>query len=245
MTTLSSLTSRSIRSASLALAIAAPLTALAQTAVYIDFSAPTGSLATTWTGGNWNNVTQDIGVMASPVSLIDFNTGLASGISYQITRGFGGNNGTGDLTNPRAEGDPFPFSAWRDSFFQQGVGQFSTIVFSGLQPGQEYTFTFASARGSVSDNRTTEFLVEGLGSGSVSVNSSNNTQSVSLTSVFSDANGFATLTVRAGAGNDNASRFYYINAMSITAIPEPSAFAALAGLGALGVAATRRRRRKG
>ncbi len=42
------------------------------------------------------------------------------------------------------------------------------------------------------------------------------------------------------SGTNNSVRF---DTFTITAIPEPSAFAALAGLGALGLAATRRRRR--
>jgi hypothetical protein len=72
------------------------------------------------------------------------------------------------------------------------------------------------------------------------------TESISLSSVsFAGVLVNRTVSQTATAGNTVASNFseLTLSGLTVTAIPEPSAFAALAGLGALGLAATRRRRR--
>ncbi len=70
-------------------------------------------------------------------------------------------------------------------------------------------------------------------------------QSISATSVTIGNSGFNQSTFFAGfgGGNNSGTNIAAFDNFSVTAIPEPSAFAALAGLGALGFASSRRRRR--
>jgi hypothetical protein len=76
--------------------------------------------------------------------------------------------------------------------------------------------------------------------------SSNATESISLSSIsFAGVLVNRTISQVATAGGTVAGNFAEVSlsGLTITAIPEPSAFAAIAGLGALGLVASRRRRR--
>ena len=70
--------------------------------------------------------------------------------------------------------------------------------------------------------------------------SNNGNASIALSSI--DAVGIL-MTVNIPASGGTGNKDIWLGQLTVTAIPEPSAFAALAGLGALGLAASRRRRR--
>lgn len=223
-----------------ALAAFAPLAASAQV-IFMDFGGGGGS-ETTESGKSWTNVT-GVGTMASSAAMLDYNTNAASGLSYQITNDFQATNGQGA---PGAVGE-FLANASVDSFYISDSNASAVIVFTGFDPGKQYSFTFLSARNPASDNRSTQFSLVGAGSNSTSLNAAGNTSiTTSLFSVTPDAGGTFTLTVTKDAAlNDNSSGFAYLNALKIEAvstIPEPSAAAALLGLGALGLCVLRRKR---
>lgn len=223
----------------LALSAAAftPAVIQAQT-IFIDFGGG-GSSETALTG--WNNVT-GVGVMGSAASLLAI-TGSASGITYQITDAFQATNGQGD----QLEIGEFPISASRDSFYGSNDNALGQITFAGFDPTKQYTFTFLSSRDSVSAGRMTLFTVSGASSSSVEVNSSVATPTPgSIFSITPSLAGTFVLNVTVGPNNaNNNDGFFYLNAMKIeavSAIPEPSAAAVLAGAAAVTLVGLRRRR---
>lgn len=222
----------------LALAAFAPLAASAQV-IFMDFGGA-GSSETSVSGKFWNNVT-GVGTMPSSASLLDYDTGLASGLTYQLTDAFLATNGQGDQI---AVGD-FPINATRDSFYGDNSNPLGQFTFTGFDPGKQYTFTFLSSRDSVADNRSTLFSVTGASTSSVAINSALATpETGSILSISPSMSGTFVLNVTKDAANTNTSGFYYLNALKIEAvvIPEPSSAAALLGLGALSLCVLRRKR---
>ncbi|MFH1497790.1 MAG: PEP-CTERM sorting domain-containing protein [Verrucomicrobiota bacterium] len=224
----------------LALAALAPVAASAQV-IFIDFGGG-GSSETSEPGKSWNNVT-GVGTSDSAIALLDYNTNLASGLSYEITDAFLASNGQGDQLTV----GEFPVNATRDSFYGDNSNPLGQIEFTGFDPGKQYTFTFLSSRDSVSGNRSTLFTVTGAGTSSVAINSALATpETGTIFSITPSVSGSFVLDVTKDAANDNSSGFYYLNALKIEAvsstIPEPSAAAALLGLGALGLCVLRRKR---
>lgn len=224
----------------IALAAFSPLAASAQV-IFIDFGGGGASVETTEVGKSWNNVT-GVGTMTSSAALLDYNTNLASGLSYQITNDFQQTNGTGDQLTV----GEFPVNATRDSFIGSSSNPLGQITFTGFDPGKQYTFTFLSSRDNVSDNRSTLFTVTGSGTSSVTIDAALSTPVTgSILSITPSVSGSFVLDVTKGASNSNSSEFFYLNAIKIEAvstIPEPSAAAALLGLGALGMCLLRRKR---
>lgn len=211
----------------------APITSFSQV-VFMDFGA--GTLTS-----GWNNVTAT-GTMASSVSLTDFDTQTASGLSYQITASFtawSSNSSSPSFTD-------YPSSAVLDFFHGNSTTaspKTSTIKFTGLDPAKSYTFSFVSTRKATDSlDRSTQFTTIGSDSNSVTVNAYNNATTVSIASIKSDALGVITLNI--GKGATNTANYYYLNALQIeaVAIPEPSTFAALLGFGCLGLCLVRRKR---
>lgn len=229
----SSLTLRALRPL-LALAAFAPLAASAQV-IFMDF----GNQATATPG--WNNVLDQY-TDANPVALTDFETNTVSAFTYQVTAGF-----SGFSTNTIPATGDFPTTATGDFLHGNSTAatpKSSVIEFTGFDVTKTYTFTFFSARNATSGGTdiTTLFTLLGDGTSTTSVNSYHNTSTVSISAVRPDADGNFQLTV--SKGDTNNYNYYFINALKIeaVAIPEPSAAAALLGLGALGMCVLRRRR---
>jgi hypothetical protein len=98
----------------------------------------------------------------------------------------------------------------------------------------------------VTDNRETLYSVHGGTSGSSSLDTASNVSNVALVAdILPDANGGIEISITPGPNNNNASRFWYIGAMSIesttTLVPEPSTIGLLMFSG-MAVAITRRKR---
>jgi hypothetical protein len=133
------------------------------------------------------------------------------------------------------------------------------LTFSGLSQAFTYEIVVAGNRGNGTP-RDTLFTLSGAdawtntSSAALSVSSSSLTTTIRngdngangyvarWTGIDAGADGVFTVTISNGGGPQDG---WYANALMLVAtpVPEPSAFAALAGLGALGAAALRRRRR--
>lgn len=224
----------------LALATFAPLAASAQV-IFIDFGGGGPSVETTEVGKSWNNVT-GVNTMTVSASLLDYDTNVASGLSYQITDAFQQTNGTGDQLTV----GEFPVNSTRDSFIGSDSNPLGQITFTGFDPGKQYTFTFLSSRDGVSNDRTTLFTLTGANVNSVAINAALATpETDSIFSITPSVSGSFVLDVTKGSSNDDGSGFFYLNALKIevSTIPEPSAAAMLLGGSALGLCVLRRRRR--
>jgi hypothetical protein len=213
----------------IALAVLSAVSATAQT-ILMDL----GGAASNSPEPTWNNIVENSLPTSSPRAMTDALTGLASGISAQ----FSGTWGTANSSGYASGTADFAATATQDSLFIN-TGNTGIITFSGLDIGKTYDFTlFASRTGTGTRNVT--FSIAGATTNSTTVNVLNNSQSVSLSALAPAVNGTLTLSVFNTAGDN----FAYLNALklSASAVPEPSAYASLLGLGAIGFCLCRRKR---
>lgn len=186
------------------------------------------------TPGNYNNIFVGSGTnYLTTLNAID-SAGASTGIGLTAS-GFNPGSNQNGTTAPGAPANLFDPQATRDNMFGH-TGLFGGITaplgvlsLTGLNPSATYDFTFFGSRTGVSDNRETKFDV--LGNGFALLNTANNTANVAVVlGASSDALGNLTINVGPGPNNNNASGFWYLGAMQIVAVPEPSALALL-GLG--------------
>lgn len=213
----------------LILAVIAPLSVSAQV-ILMDFGGATSKSPEP----TWNNIVEN-SLPSSPRVMTDSLTGLNSAISVALSGTWGTANSSGYATG----NSDFIASATQDSLFIN-TGNTGIITFSGLNPLQTYTFTLFSSRTGTGERNVTFNVAGATPTNSVTVNSFNNTSSVAITAIAPAANGTFVLSVT----NTNGDNFAYLNALKLeaTPIPEPSTYAALLGVGALGLCLARRRR---
>ena len=113
------------------------------------------------------------------------------------------------------------------------------ITFHHLNKSLAYDFTFFASRMGATDNRETSFQLIGADTLTAVLNASGNANNtVTIDSIRPDKDGIITLTVSAGPNNNNPYKFYYINALRISAresnresLTSPEVLAKYAGLG--------------
>jgi len=172
------------------------------------------------------------------------SSGNSTGISLAAddTNRFNGYNSDGStLSSPGFSG-----SVKRESFFgndvlfNNAVRPTATWVFAGFDPNDNLMFTFFASRMGVSDNREGRYEVIGGTTQSTTLNASNNDVNTASVIVKADANGNVILNMTKGPNNTNEFGFYYLSAMTIEAVPEPSS-ALLALVAGIGLCLVRRR----
>ncbi len=175
--------------------------------VYINFTDGSANAVGT---GYWNNTSKQPALNDVFANLKD-STLTATPIALTIMTRWqdlgNGSNNLGGVTNNNS--GVYPDNVMRSAYWSGTQKQ--TIKISGLTYGAsfKYNFTFFGSRGSVSDNRTSVYTING---NSVSLNAANNTaNTVRLLNVVPDANGEVLLDLTAGAG----SAYSYLNAMVI------------------------------
>ena len=176
-------------------------------------------------------------------SLLD-STGTPTGISLAAdnTNRFNAYNSLGStLASPG-----FPADVKRESFFGNDVAfngftqPTATWVFGGFDPNDDLMFTFFASRMGVADNREGLYEVVGASTQSTTLNASNNDSNFASVTVKADALGNVVLNMSKGPNNDNANGFFYLSAMTVEIVPEPSS-AMLVLLAGLGLCVVRRR----
>jgi hypothetical protein len=190
-------------------------TFLLETPVNIDFGGSNTS------SHPWNNLSST--AKGSAVGgLVDIN-GKLTPIAVEVTDAFGGVNTNGPsnsiLTLQNWE---IPKEAAGDSFFGNAGDIFSgkivpegSLLLSKLNTDQSYTLNIFSSR-TASDNRESSFKIEGKTEQTFYVNSSSNTTKlIAAEKVTPNADGTIKITVGAGPNNNQANKFFYINAMQI------------------------------
>ena len=94
----------------------------------------------------------------------------------------------------------------------------ATFSFTHLNKTLIYDFTFFSSRASTTDNRETLFTLAGMEIQTATLDaSSNKSNTVTISGIRPDEDGIITLTVSAGPNNNNPNKFYYLNALRISA----------------------------
>jgi len=224
--------------------------AAAQSTVFIDFGNDARQMASPNTGTYWNNLNQ---LQASVVyeaanggsiSLVN-SLNTSTGITLTVTDLFENENNAGTST-PSTSVSEFNFNNMGfDSLHTQNTNPTAGFTFSGLNSGFTYKFTMFAARIGVSDVRSAAYTFTGGSTQTVTLDASNNTSNtVVTTAIVPDGSNNIIFSMAKAASNDNPFGFAYLGGMKIeiAVIPEPSSFAALAGLSVLGLVAYRRRR---
>lgn len=94
----------------------------------------------------------------------------------------------------------------------------ATFNFMHLNKALTYDFTFFSSRTFSTDNRETQFSLTGTDTKTAVLDASDNrTNTVTISGMSPNDEGTITLTVQAGPNNNNPNKFYYLNALRISA----------------------------
>jgi hypothetical protein len=173
--------------------------------IHIDF----GTISTT--DPKWNNLTDEKTGMLS--NLIDMK-GNYTGISIEINDAFSGTNTSGPVETTTSIA--VPSTASQDAFFGYSADPTGTFLLSKLNADQRYTISLFASRINSSDNRQTALTVTGKTEETAYVNASDNTENLATVSNISPSDdGQFVITVKAGPGNTNSSKFYYANLLQI------------------------------
>lgn len=166
----------------------------------------------------WNNVTGTIGGsdFGELLNLVT-TRGRVTEAGLMMIRRFNGSNENGTQT-----GGPFALDATRDSLYgnTEAFNNLSDIFPSfklvGLSPNTNYILTFYASRTGVSDNRETDYTVEGVSTQVVALNASANiTNMVSTTAVTPTSAGEITVSMAPSPSNNNANHFTYLGVMKL------------------------------
>ena len=229
-----------------AAALIAASTALANAATVLTttFSnaAQTSATAVTLTNATAENVT------VNGASLALTKTGTGSGTGDLLTAGAAG----GDVSVFSPNTNVGNGGTWTTTFSYSGVSGIDTLDSISI-----FATTFGSTGAYQTVDRTITFNVS-LKSGTTTLASGTNTltfksnntengQSIDFSFASVDVSSYSDLTVEVSAQrgqNETSGTFVGLKsvAFSGSAIPEPSAFGLLAGIGALALAVSRRRR---
>lgn len=211
--------------------------------VFVDF----GDSGQT-TPGNYNNIIVNPPATLSVASAVA-SDGSPTGIGIDVSGFFNGSNFSGPTSPSGAAGAIFPGSATRDNGFGHALA-FGTnpltpmgqVFFTGLDPSSTYDFTIFASRQGATDNRETKYTVQGVNVGGALLNTSNNvSEVVDILSMQPTPSGSLTLSIEPGPNNNNASRFWYIGALRMTAVPIPEPVTASLVAGTLALGLLRRR----
>ncbi len=194
--------------------------------VYLDFGALSalGNPAKTWNELALNNTIRTaVGNGTGTPHVYSTDLLDASGKSTLIGLTM---TDTMDSTNTNGTtSGPYPSGVTRDSFFghtsawsgftDNGLGVF---VFSNLNVGTVYDFTFYASRIGVTGNREARYSVAGATTSFADLDSVGNTSStVAIAGISPDAAGEITLTISMGPNNNEGNGFFYINALVLHA----------------------------
>jgi lysophospholipase L1-like esterase len=185
--------------------------------VLVDFGGTTVSPAP------WNNITDPT---AGNIGDLSNTNGFQTGYGLAITDDFNNINNDGTV-NPDPELG-FPATATGDSFFGNTpafggqVQPTAAFTLTKLTTDKAYTLDLFASR-TATDNRETQYVVEGLTTDTVYLDIASNTDLIATTTLFPAADGSIVVTATAGPNNTNASRFYYLGALRLVYADEAPA----------------------
>ncbi|HMR83471.1 MAG TPA: DUF4886 domain-containing protein, partial [Niabella sp.] len=185
-----------------------------------DFTVPVlVNIAETVPVWGWNGLTSPAANTTIP--FLKNIAGLTTPITFMLTEGFNNINQDGEkVTNTILQ---MPPAVSGSSYFGNPKADFggvrvmkSVIRLSGLDRSISYKLCFFGSRGGTPEGRQTKFTVAGQNSQTVNLmTGSNKDRLACVENIIPDTNGNIIITVTAGDMNDNATGFYYLNAMGI------------------------------
>ncbi len=152
----------------------------------------------------WNNMQLSSASAGSSIALND-EYNRATSIQVTLVNSWGGINTLG--VNTGDDSGIYPDNVMRSSYYTQTS---QTVEVSGLSQDSLYNFTFFGSRGSVTDSRPTNYIINGA---MVTLNAgSNSSNTIKLNSIAPDLNGTINIIIQPGSG----STYGYLNAMEIS-----------------------------
>jgi hypothetical protein len=177
----------------------------------------------------------------------------------------GGRSGVGVFATPGAPNNTNLFTDFISASNSNSTTDYLSLEIGGLAPGDYDIFVVSNQTYNQTAGDNSRTVRAGVGSaglsdlsslGTVNTLSYNYTNIVADTATWADAEGKYWTSFRLTIGSTATTNTLYLggfrsgdqqggvfNAIQIVAVPEPATFSALAGLGALGIASLRRRRR--
>ena len=184
-----------------------------RTPAYVDVS---GYNATAL---GWNNAS--LSSTSVTTQLYDASNRLTT-VTFRTT--LAGTDNTG-ISVPALSGEALPFApAGGGAVYGGSTRPRLSAQLSGLDPDTAYTLTFFACRGGVSDNRDTFFTATGRNTKSRTLNASSNSNRVAaLSRLLPKADGTLEITLNIGPENNEANRYFYLNAFQLepAALPAP------------------------
>lgn len=174
--------------------------------IYVNFTDGTYT-----SGAPWNNTNDVPGENDNYTNLLD-DEGANSGLGILITSPWQNlGNGTNNYgVNTGNNSGIYPDNVIRSAYYTNASVQ--TMRLHGLNVANKYKITFFGSRGSVSDDRTTVYTING---NSVSLNAANNSQNtVNLDNLQPNPDGTLDISVAKGA----SAAYGYLNAMVIQSV---------------------------
>lgn len=182
----------------------------------------------TYTATNWNSLNATNSQNSAPYSFtsnaIRLSDGAATGVAFSINANGGGLYGMSTTDNNVATSTSFPIGATRDILYFNNAGLASALVFrlTGLNDSLTYNVEIYGGVDNANNRPTTNWT---SGAQTVSYNPKQNLTSTTLTGLTSSG-GILDLS----AYTTGISGSGIVNAIKLTAVPEPSTGAlALAG----------------
>ncbi|WP_179319137.1 GDSL-type esterase/lipase family protein [Winogradskyella helgolandensis] len=190
-------------------------------ALLIDFGSSANQSSTPW-----NNLTDPF-ITGNVNNLIN-KGGTTTTIDVSVTDSFNYFNEDGTTASGTSLG--LPSTATADSFFGN-ITEFiekteptGAIEFSDLNPNDVFNITIYASRldYEVTDNKETQYVIEGLTTETVFLDIANNQNNTVSTSISPKADGTLKVTVSPGPNNTNTSGFFYLGAMVLDYTPQTS-----------------------
>lgn len=190
-------------------------------ALLIDFGSNSNESSTPW-----NNLTDPL-ITGNINNLIN-KGGHTTAIDVSITDSF--NYVNEDGTTAPGTNLGLPNTATGDSFFgntSEFIGKTEptgAIEFSDLNPNDVFYITVYASRldYTVTDNRETQYVIEGLTTETVYLDVANNHNNTVSTSVSPKADGTLKITASPGPNNTNTNGFFYLGAIVLDYTPQTS-----------------------
>lgn len=159
---------------------------------------------------SWNSLTTAL-TGANTGSLYN-SKGYGTDVKASIEKPFDGISSIGTISSATAL--DMPSNVSKSTFY--GTTE-SSVIISGLYPGQAYDMSVFASVMNASANAETAYSFKGENDGSASLNPTDNTANIAtVQGIIADDKGRICLTVKAGTNNNEEKRTYYLGALMIT-----------------------------